>query len=74
MSITQSNNVDDYSHNVPRSQLYPLCNYLEKLNDNKKSAAYQISKKKKQTFFIYKESIANPLVEFKPKIGFIFSE
>ena len=55
MSITQSNNVDDYSHNVPRSQLYPLCNYLEKLNDNKKSAAYQISKKKNKHFSFTKK-------------------
>ena len=55
MSITQSNNVDDYSHNVPRSQLYPLCNYLEKLNDNKKSAAYQIRKKKTKHFSFTKK-------------------
>ena len=37
-----SNNIDDYGH---KSQPYLLCNYLEKLNDNKKGFVYQRSKK-----------------------------
>ena len=41
---------------------YILCNYLEKLNDNKKGVVYQRSKK---IFFLYKESIVYPLVEFE---------
>ena len=35
-----SNKIDNYSQNVPKSQWYLLCNYLEKLNDTKKDAAY----------------------------------
>ena len=57
------NNIDDYGHNVPKSQPYLLCNYLEKLNDNKKGVVYQKSKK---NIFLYKESIVYPLVEFEP--------
>ena len=48
---------------MPRSQPYLLCNYLEKLNDNKKDVVYQRSKKK---CFLYEESIVYPLVEFEP--------
>ena len=48
---------------MPKSQLYLLCNYLEKLNDNKKGAVYQRSKK---NTFICRESIVNPLTEFEP--------
>ena len=40
-----SKNVDNYFHNVPKSQPYLLCNYLEKLNDHKKGVLYQRSKK-----------------------------
>ena len=40
-----SNNTGDIGHNVPKSQPYLLCNYLEKLNDNKKDVEYQRSKK-----------------------------
>ena len=57
------NNIDDYGHNVPKSQPYLLCNYLEKLNDNKKGVVYQKSKK---NIFLYKESIVYQLVEFEP--------
>ena len=57
------NNTDDYGHNVPKSQPYLLCNYLEKLNDNKKGVVYQKSKK---NIFLYKESIVYQLVEFEP--------
>ena len=57
------NNIDDYGHNVPKSQPYLLCNYLEKLNDNKKGVVYQRSKK---NIFLYKEIIVYPLVEFEP--------
>ena len=39
------NNIGDYSDNVPKSQWYLLCKYLEKLNNNKKGAVYQRSKK-----------------------------
>ena len=38
-----SNNIDDYGHNVPKSQLYLLYNYLEKLNDNKEGVSYEKS-------------------------------
>ena len=44
----------DCSHSDPKSQPYLLCNYLEKLNGNKKSVVYQ---KTKKNVFIYKESI-----------------
>ena len=40
-----SNNIDDYGHSVPKLQPYLLCNYLEKLNDNKKGVLYERSKK-----------------------------
>ena len=52
-----------HGHNVPKSQPYLLCNYLEKLNDNKRSVVYQRHKK---DVFLYKESIVYPLVEFEP--------
>ena len=69
-----SNNVVDYGHIVPKSQPYLLWNYLEKINDNKKGVVYQRSKK---NFFLYKESIVYPLIEFEPnynkKRRFIFS-
>ena len=58
-----SNNVVDYGHIVPKSQPYLLWNYLEKINDNKKGVVYQRSKK---NFFLYKESIVYPLIEFEP--------
>ena len=45
-----SNNIGDYGHSVPKSQPYLLCNYLEKLNDNKKGVLYQRSKKKMFSF------------------------
>ena len=48
-----SNNTDECGHNVPKSQPYLLCNYLEKLNDNKRGVVYQRSKKKKNVF-LYK--------------------
>ena len=32
------NNIGNYSDNVPKSQWYLLCNYLKKLNDNKRGA------------------------------------
>ena len=32
--------MDDYGHDDSKSQPYLLCNYLEKLNDNKKSVPY----------------------------------
>ena len=35
----------DCSHSDPKSQPYLLCNYLEKLNGNKKSVVYQKLKK-----------------------------
>ena len=57
-----SSNIDDYGHNVPKSQPYLFCNYLEKLNDNKKGVVCQKSKK---NVFLYKESIVYPLVEFE---------
>ena len=40
-----------------------MCNYLEKLNDNKKGVVYQRSKK---NIFLYKEIIVYPLAEFEP--------
>ena len=42
-----------YGHNDPKSQPHLLCNYLEKLNGNKKRVAYQ---KSEQNVFIYEES------------------
>ena len=57
------NNIDNYGYDVPKLQIYLLCNYLEKLNGNKKGAVYQRSKK---NIFIYRESIVNPLTEFEP--------
>ena len=42
-----------YGHNDPKSQPHLLCNYLEKLNGNKKHVAYQ---KSEQNVFIYEES------------------
>ena len=45
-----SNNIDDYGHKSQatshKSQPYLLCNYPEKLNDNKKGVVYQRSKKR----------------------------
>ena len=38
-----SHNIGDYGYDVPKSQPYLLCNYLEKLNDNKKGVLYQRS-------------------------------
>ena len=32
--------MDDYGHDDSKSQPYLLCNYQEKLNDNKKSVPY----------------------------------
>ena len=58
-----SNNIDECGHNVLKSQPYLLCNYLEKLNDNKRGVVYQRSKKKK-CFPL--QSIVYPLVEFEP--------
>ena len=58
-----SNNIDNYDDNVPKSQEQYLLLQLEKLNDNKKGAAYQRSKK---NIFIYKKNIEYPLTEFKP--------
>ena len=40
-----------------------MCNYLEKLNNNKKGVVYQRSKK---NVFLYKESIMCSLVKFEP--------
>ena len=54
--------MDDYGHIDPKLQLYLLCNYLEKLNDNEKGVLFHKSKK---NVFIYKESIMYPLVEFE---------
>ena len=58
-----SNNINNYGHNVPKSQLYLLCNCLEKLNYNKKVAVYQ---KTKKCVFIYKVSLVYALIEFEP--------
>ena len=41
-----SNNMEDYDHSVSKLQPYLLCNYLEKLNVNKKGVVYQRSKKR----------------------------
>ena len=64
--------MDDYGHIDPKLQLYLLCNYLEKLNDNEKGVLFHKSKK---NVFIYKESIMYPFVELnqiavKKKINF----
>ena len=58
-----SNNIDNYGDNVPKSQRYLLCNYLEKLNDNKKVLYI---KEEKKNIFVYKESIVYLLAEFEP--------
>ena len=55
--------MNNYGHNVPKSQLYLLCNCLEKLNYNKKVAVYQ---KTKKFVFIYKVSLVYALIEFEP--------
>ena len=44
------NNVDHHKDNVPKSQQYLLCNYLEKLNVNKKGVVHQRSKNKPFSF------------------------
>ena len=63
-----SNNIGDCGHNVPKSQPYLFCSYLEKLNDDKKSVAYIYIyiyiKIVKKNVFIYKESIVYSLIEF----------
>ena len=51
-----------YGHNDPKSHPHLLCNYLEKLNGNKKRVAYQ---KTEQNVFIYEESIVYWLVQFE---------
>ena len=56
-----SNNIGDYGHNVPKSQLYFLCNYLEKLNDNKKGVVYQRSKKT----FSFNQKLLYPFIELE---------
>ena len=54
--------MDDYGHDDSKSQPYLLCNYLEKLNDNKKSVPIR---KVKQNVFICNESIVYQLVQFE---------
>ena len=49
------NNIDNYGRSVPKSQLYLLCNYLEKLNDNNKVVAYEKSKTKKTCFHLQRK-------------------
>ena len=58
-----SNNIDNHSDSVLKSQWYLLCNYVEKLNDNQKGALYQ---RRNKNIFIYKESIVYTLIEFEP--------
>ena len=59
-----SNNIDNYGHNVPKSQPYLLWNFLEKLNDNKKGVVlYQRSK---NNVFLYKESILYLIIKSEP--------
>ena len=62
---------DCCNHNIPKSQLHLLCNCLEKLNDNKKGVAYE---KSKTSFFICKESILYPFVEFGPNYNKIWTK
>ena len=52
---------------MPNLQPYLLCNYLEKLNDNKKGVLYQRSK---TNVYLYKESIVDPHVEFYPNYNY----
>ena len=52
---------------MPNLQPYLLCNYLEKLNDNKKGVLYQWSK---TNVYLYKESIVYPHVEFYPNYNY----
>ena len=64
--------INDYcNHNIPKSQFHLLCNCLEKLNDNKKGVAYE---KSKTSFFICKESILYPFVEFGPNYNKIWTK
>ena len=56
-----STNIDSYGTNVPKSQPYLLCNYLEKLNDTRKVLYI----KEVKTNF-YEEGIVYPIVEFEP--------
>ena len=56
-----SSNIDDCGHDVPKSQPYLLCNYLEKVNDNKKGVLYQKSKK---NMFSFTKRVY-PLIEFE---------
>ena len=57
-----SNNIDNYSYSIPESQPYLLCNYLEKLDGNKKGVIYQRSNKKR---FSFTNKVMNILNEFE---------
>ena len=59
-----SNNIDVYGHSVPKSQPYLLCNYLEKLNENKKDVCTS-KKKKKKTFSFTEKLLCICWVEFE---------
>ena len=56
-----STNIDNYGTNVPKSQPYLLCNYLEKLNDTRKVLYIKEVKTN-----LYEEGIVYPIVEFEP--------
>ena len=47
---------------MPKSQTYPLYNYLEKLHDIKKNLYI----KEVENVFLYIESIIYPITEFQP--------